>query len=1073
MHEVVNANGRAAFPIVGVGASSGGLEGFTQLLRCLPADTGMAFVLVQHLDRWSPSLLGAVLEKATAMPVHQADHGMRVEPDHVYVIAPNTDLAIREGLLVLSPRIEGPQVHLPVDFFLRSLAQELRSRAIGVILSGSASDGTDGLRAIRSQDGITFAQDPRFAKFPGMPQSAIDAGVVDYCVGIEELAAELVRLSHHPYEQQHAPPTADSDQEIRDAIFARIRSTIGIDFAEFRPSTVTRRLSRRLALRHMPDLRSYLALLEAEPNEIRALYEDMLIHVTSFFRDPDAFAALRTQVFPEIIKNKPAGATVRMWVAGCATGEEVYSLAIEWLEFAAVLETPLFLQIFGSDLSEIAVLKARVGVYSDSAMNGVSEERRKQYFGKVDGGYRINKTVREQCVFIRHDLVRDPPFSRLDLVSCRNVLIYFAHALQKKVLTTLHYALGQPGFLVLGRSENILGLTHLFSFADKAHKIFMRSAAPSSLSFVPRVEQARHGIDEPGRSSEERGASNDELRSMNEELETAKEELQSINQELTTLNDELRSRNQEVTQVNSDLKNFALAVDVPIVSLDLSRRIRRFTPNARSLLNVLPSDIGRPIDDIKLNVDVPDLNERIADVIANAKVEETEVKDHGGHWYRMRIRPNLSAQHAIDGVVISLTDINVLKRLVAESEHARTEAERANCAKDDFLATLSHELRTPLSSMLLNAQRLRGGEVADQAEMRRTGELLERSTWMQVKLIDDLLDVSRIVADKLTLDCSAIDLRVSVQAALDAMSSLIAAKSLELCTAFDPELAPIWADGSRVQQVASNLLTNAIKFTPRGGKIRVTLSAVEGMARLRVTDTGIGIDADFLPHVFTRFSQRDRSITRKYGGLGLGLALVRHLVELQGGTARVKSEGPGHGASFTVTFPFASPGHQNEIAPAPPAELGHALDRPGRTRQYDQLIGLRVLVVDDDLRTREAVREVLELAGTRVELAGSVAEGLAAVAAFDPQAILCDIAMPGEDGYAFIRKLRALESGRVAPIPALALTALAAADDRKRALDAGFALHLAKPVDIDRLREAVLALSKMSGPPRAPLLQPI
>jgi two-component system CheB/CheR fusion protein len=432
----------------------------------------------------------------------------------------------------------------------------------------------------------------------------------------------------------------------------------------------------------------------------------------------------------------------------------------------------------------------------------------------------------------------------------------------------------------------------------------------------------------------------------------------------------------------------------------------------------------------------------------------------------------MSAQQAIDGVIISLTDIHVLKQLVAESEHARSEAERANCAKDDFLATLSHELRTPLSSMLLNAQRLRGGEVADQAEMRRTGELLERSTWMQVKLIDDLLDVSRIVADKLTLDCSAIDLRATVRAVLDGMSSLIAAKSLEVCTAFDPELAPIWADGSRVQQVASNLLTNAIKFTPRGGKIRVTVSSVEGMARLRVTDTGIGIDSDFLPHVFTRFSQRDRSITRKYGGLGLGLALVRHLVELQGGTARVKSEGPGHGATFTVTFPFASMGGQTQITAAPAVEVAHALDRPGRTQKYDQLIGLRVLVVDDDLRTREAVREVLELAGTRVEVAGSVAEGLETVTAFEPQVILCDIAMPGEDGYAFMRKLRAQRAGRAAPIPALALTALAAADDRNRALDAGFALHLAKPVDIDRLREAVLELSRMTRPASAPLLQP-
>jgi two-component system CheB/CheR fusion protein len=360
---------------------------------------------------------------------------------------------------------------------------------------------------------------------------------------------------------------------------------------------------------------------------------------------------------------------------------------------------------------------------------------------------------------------------------------------------------------------------------------------------------------------------------------------------------------------------------------------------------------------------------------------------------------------------------------------------------------------------------LRTGQVSDQAELQRTAESLERATRMQVQLIDDLLDVSRIVADKLALVCTQVDLGAEVQAAVDGVRLLANAKSLTICTALSPALEPIWADALRVQQVVANLLTNAIKFTPRGGKIRVTVSAVDGMAQLRVSDTGIGIDDDFLPHVFTRFSQRDRSITRKYGGLGLGLALVRHLVELQGGTASVESEGPGHGATFTVTFAFASRSEQAAGTPAP--QPSHPLDRAGRTRRYEQLIGLRVLVIDDDQRTREALLEVLELAGARVELAASSGEGLAAVGAFEPQVILCDIAMPGEDGYTFMRKLRAQQAGHPAPIPALALTALAAEDDRRRALDAGFALHLTKPIDIDRLRDGVLELSKLATPTAA------
>jgi CheY-like chemotaxis protein len=301
-----------------------------------------------------------------------------------------------------------------------------------------------------------------------------------------------------------------------------------------------------------------------------------------------------------------------------------------------------------------------------------------------------------------------------------------------------------------------------------------------------------------------------------------------------------------------------------------------------------------------------------------------------------------------------------------------------------------------------------------------------------------------------------------VQAAVDGVAASVAAKSLALRFTLDPGLSPILADRLRVQQVVTNLLTNAIKFTPRGGQLTIAVDAAGSFGRVRVTDTGIGIDADFLPHVFTRFSQRDRSITRKYGGLGLGLALVRHLVEVQGGTATVESPGPGHGSSFAVTFPLVSSHEEGDPVSVPPRPP-HVLDRPGRMQRYSGLVGLRVLFVDDDRRTREAVLEVLELSGAVVETAESAAEGAAAVTRFDPQVILCDIAMPGEDGYTFMRKLRAREASGPST-PALALTALASKEDRDRAIAAGFQLHLAKPIDIDRLRDAVLELSRMPRP---------
>ena len=443
--------GRLPFPIVGIGASAGGLEALTQLLKALPANTGMAFIAIQHLDPAHSSFLSQALGKATSMRVLQVENGMRVEPDHVYVIPPNADVALSGEKLVLVER--GPQPHLPVDSFLRSLAHERGSQAIGVVLSGTASDGTAGLRAIKGENGITLVQDPQSAKFSGMPQSAIDAGVVDYTLPLPLLAEELVRLSRHPYltVDPELPPE-QVEEDVLDQIFLVVRAAVGVDYTEYKPATLQRRLARRMAVRKTKSLGDYLRILREDPQEARLLHEDIRIHVTSFFRDPEVFEALKTRVFPELLRPSPEGAPIRIWVAGCSTGEEVYSLAIALLEFMDESPLPRPLQIFGSDISEQAIRTARQGLYPDSIVRELTEQRRRRYFVQADGGYRIHKIVRELCVFVRHDLARDPPFSKLDLIACRNVLIYFAAALQKRIVATFHYCLNQPGYLVLGRT---------------------------------------------------------------------------------------------------------------------------------------------------------------------------------------------------------------------------------------------------------------------------------------------------------------------------------------------------------------------------------------------------------------------------------------------------------------------------------------------------------------------------------------------------------------------------------------------------------------------------------------------
>ena len=476
-----------AFPVVGVGASAGGLDAFRQLLANLPPAPGLALVLVQHLEPKRASLLSDALAQVTTMKVAQAEEGDRVEPNRVYVIPPGTQMAIEQGVLKLSPLEDDERrPHRPIDFFLRSLAADRGRQAIGVILSGSATDGTAGLGAIRANGGITFVQDPRSARFGEMPQSAIGAGVADFCLPLAALGAELARLASHPYLARSEPdePTPAASASLAQVV-ALLRATTGVDFGEHKPATFKRRLARRMAVRKVQDVPAYLEILSHDPDEVRDLYDDLLIKVTSFFRDEESFAELKAVAFPEVLRQKAPGAPIRAWVVGCATGEEVYSLAISLLEHLGDLPEIHPIRIFGSDLSETALEVARAGVYPDAAVQSLGVERLERFFVRTERGWRIAQAVREMCVFVRHDVARDPPFSRLDLMTCRNVLIYFGPELQRRVLAAAHYCLVQPGFLLLGRSESAAGAPRWFAPVSKGGKLFRRKAGPSTFHFAP------------------------------------------------------------------------------------------------------------------------------------------------------------------------------------------------------------------------------------------------------------------------------------------------------------------------------------------------------------------------------------------------------------------------------------------------------------------------------------------------------------------------------------------------------------------------------------------------------------
>jgi two-component system CheB/CheR fusion protein len=821
---------RLPFPVVGIGASAGGLEACTALLKALPANSGMAFVVVQHLDPHHQSLLRELLSRVTKMAVTQVEDGIALEPHHVYVIPPDHDVTLRRGALRLLSREQAAK-HMPIDRFLRSLAADQAAGAIGIILSGTGSDGTAGLEAVKAEGGVAFAQDPKSASYPGMPESAIAAGCVDFILPPAGMARELLRLARLPAPVEEPERIEGAESYAR--ILQALRSAAGIDFTLYKTGTIRRRIARRMVVRRTESLESYASYLEQNPAEAQALGQDILIHVTSFFREPEAFAALRKNVFPKLAEARSQGEPTRIWVPGCSTGEEVYSVAMALLEFLDKRADDIRCQIFATDVSTAALDRARLGTYSEAAVAGVSPKRLARFFAKVGANYRINKSIRDLCVFARHDLGKDPPFSRLDLISCRNVLIYMGPILQKRVLSIFHYALRPSGFLLLGESEALGPSARLFSVVERKSKIYspnpIPAAVPSGLAnadrreippreraqveteAAPELQKAvdrlvwqrralaalvvdadmhvihfqgntgpylqpatgaaslhlfklvreglvldlraalhrakkekapvrREGVrvDREGDSgtvdlevipidgrrakwpdflvliegtgrkgsarsgpakeaenlavlTHELASTREQLQSIiesqeatNEELETAKEELQSSNEELTTLNEELQNRNAELGQLADDLSNLLVGVDIPIVILGADRRIRRFTPAAEKLLNLIPGDVGRPISDIKPNIDAPELDRQISEVLDKGSLVERDVQGRDGRWYSLRMRPHTTAGNRPGGVLMALMDIDAMKRGLELARLSRDEA----VAERDLSATL-------------------------------------------------------------------------------------------------------------------------------------------------------------------------------------------------------------------------------------------------------------------------------------------------------------------------------------------------------------------------------------------------
>jgi two-component system CheB/CheR fusion protein len=1603
------------FAVVGIGASAGGLEAFTAFFDAMPPDGGMAFVLVQHLPPDRESLIAEILQRHTAMPVAQVEDGMPVEPDHVYVIRPGHTMTIKDGHLHLGERLDKPRHSRPVDDFFKSLAEEQRERAIIVIMSGMGSNGSAGAQAVKAVGGLCIAQDPESALFPSMPRHLVDAGYADYILRPKDVPDVLLSYAGHPYARGArgmALLSASRDQQHLREIMAVLRTRTRQDFSGYKKPTVLRRVQRRMGLNRVTKIGDYAKILRQSPSEVTGLADDLLIHVTGFFRDPEAWEALRAQVILPLVASRESGSPVRAWVTACASGEEAYSLAMLLVEESERAGRHLDIKIFATDMAERTLQNARQGVYPGGIEAEIAPERLERFFQREDAVYRVRQELRERVVFAPQNVLQDPPFSRLDIVSCRNLLIYLEPDVQQRLLALLHFGLREGGTLFLGTSETVGGAEDQFEVVDKRARIFRRvgptrhgsvdfplphalrgpgpggmaierrpNPRPSLAQVAQRTLLAHHTpaavmVDRDGRvvyfhgdtrpylgqptgeptsnvlemavdgvraavrtalqrataahapatvldgwvaadegrrtrlavtaspvvdkgvadylmvSFEERGegevaaaaagngngsgngssrevadelrrvrdelqstieelqtsneelkasheevvSTNEELQSTNEELETSREEMQSLNEELSTVNSQLHAKMEEHQATSNDLTSLLASTDIAVLFLDTNFRIRRFTPPLRDLLDMIPSDVGRPVSDLARRFDDPDLLADARAVLERLVPAEREVSADGGRWYLRRITPYRTTDQRIDGVVVTFVDISarraaeqglrqgearfralvkatshvlyrvspdwaellhldgggfltdaekptrnwlqtyippddqpavaaayreaVRKTEVYELEHrvrrvdgtvgwawsravpvlgpdgrvaewfgaatditgrkateaalrdsrqqtlalvrdvkdhaifmldpagrvttwnvgaervtgyleaeavgqgmdllmtpedraagtaaltlraaaadgravserwhvrkdgtrywaacvmtalrdpagtllgfaklvrddtdrrradevvrasearlrtataaaamgfwewdldtdatrwdpqhnqllglpadqvigtrrqfeaavhpadrarvtealtasvadqtdyvcefrvvrpdgavrwvagfgrpvadaagrvgrmigsvvdvsdrkqieadradllereqaARAEAEAANNTKDQFLATLSHELRTPLSAILLWSKILSGRPVADPAQLKEGLAAIRGSAEAQKELIADLLDVARITSGQLRLHLRDVDLAGLVKDAVDAIGPTAEAKDVAVAVGADPdaEVGTVRADPDRLRQVVWNLLTNAVKFTPAGGRVDVRVARIDGHVEVRVADTGRGMDADFLPHAFDRFRQAGAPSTRTEGGLGLGLSIVKQLVELHGGTVRAESPGLGQGTTFVVRLPMPKVRRRAGTGRRAAADAGAA---------DPALAGRSVLLVEDDPATRGAVTAVLRQAGLTVMAVDSAPAAWAALEQARPDVLVSDIGLPGEDGYALMARVRRHEAATgAAAVPSIALTAFARDRDRRQAAEAGFHQHVGKPVEPEQLLAAV------------------
>lgn len=1179
----------------------------TEFFEHVPAHTGLAYLVMLHLSPDLDTQLADVLEKVVKLPVKNVSGSEKIVADHIYILPAARHFHIEKGRVSIATDVPVEDRRAPVDVFFRMLAESYKERSIAVILSGTGANGSVGLKRIKEYGGATFVQNPREAAFNEMPRNAIATELVDNILPVAQIPAQLLSYREGlgtvaiTVESETRPP--DQQQALRE-VFTQLRMRTGHDFSNYKRPTLMRRIERRINVLNLPNLPAYVAYMREQPDETQALLKNLLISVTNFFRDSRAFLAIEQELLPLLMKGKDQEHTLRIWVVGCATGEEAYSLAILCAEKTyGILDAPK-IQIFATDIDDAAITIAREGKYNINDAADVSPERLRRFFTREGDEYRVRREIREMVLFARHNVLKDPPFSQLDLVTCRNMLIYLNQTAQERVMETFHFALKPGAYLWLGMSETVDGSSDLYvnvsrenhlyqsrqvssrsypvpetipqfvpekrntaqpstelevragnrmSFGDMHQQLLEQYAPPSIVvneeydilhlteragrflqvgggepsknllklirpelrlelrtAFYQAVQQqtnvearnlkirvddhtetitihvrpvlregdpargfilvlfqqmgdendnesvltsvepmARHLEEELIRvkaqlrtsneqhevqaeelkaSNEELQAINEELRSAAEELETSKEELQSINEELTTINQELKVKVEEISLTSNNLQNLINSTNMATLFLDRSFRVNLFTPATREIFNLIPADFGRPLSDITNRLDYAHLQEDAELVLEKLQTVEREVKSTDGRVFMMRVLPYRTAEDRINGVVLTFVDITGPKA----AEEALREADRR---KDEFLAMLAHELRNPLAPVrnTLQIMKMTSG---DDERVSASVAMMNRQVDHLVRLVDDLLDVSRISRGKIELRREQVELCALVSEAVEATSALYQSGNRHLTLTLPENALYLNGDSTRLTQVVTNLLTNGVRFTQENGHVWVKLAQIGSEIVLSVKDDGIGLTSDQFEAIFELFAQVNSSQKRADGGLGLGLTLVKQLVEMHGGRVEARSSGLGQGSEFLVCFPYLEV--PVEFAPPPIEKTLKSAPR-------------HILVVDDNRDAADTLGMILRHQGHNATVSYDGQDALDKLEQQSADVVLLDISMPQMDGFETAKHIRSRPDG--SKIAVIALTGYGQSDDKKRTRQSGFDGHLVKPVDLAELNE--------------------